>query len=183
MFWIIGKILTLISNLCIRFRSKYILHSFAEHGEDCHIDGGGNFSCRNISLGNNVFIGPNATFVSSRASIYIGSNVMFGPNVMIATGNHRIDVIGELMSNVKEKRKQDDEDVIIEDDCWIGMGVIILKGVKIGKGSVVGAGAIITCNIPPYSIATAKTELNIRPRFNEENLEKHINILSQKYNK
>ncbi|MBE5959640.1 MAG: CatB-related O-acetyltransferase [Lachnospiraceae bacterium] len=42
--------------------------------------------------------------------------------------------------------------IIIEDDVWIGFGVIILSGVRIGKGSVIAAGSIVTKDVPPYSI-------------------------------
>ena len=103
----------------------------------------------------------------------IGDNVMFGPNVMIATGNHRFDVVGVYMADVKEKRKEDDEDVLIENDVWIGMGSIILKGVHIGEGSIVGAGTIVTKDIPPYSIVTNKVAMNIRQRFTQEQVEQH----------
>ena len=103
---------------------------------------------------------------------------MFGPNVMIATGNHRFDVIGTYMSDVKEKREDDDKDVVIEDDVWIGMGVIILKGVHIGEGSIIGAGTIVTKDIPPYSIVTNKVTNNIRQRFTQEQLEQHKRMLN-----
>jgi len=43
--------------------------------------------------------------------------------------------------------------VTIEDDVWLGTGVIVNKGVTIGRGSVIGAGAVVTRDIPPYSIA------------------------------
>ncbi|RUR86001.1 hypothetical protein PCC6912_08260 [Chlorogloeopsis fritschii PCC 6912] len=43
--------------------------------------------------------------------------------------------------------------IVIEDDCWIGSGVRILDGVTIGQGSVIGAGAVVTKDIPPYSVA------------------------------
>ena len=43
--------------------------------------------------------------------------------------------------------------IVIEDDCWLGGGVIVLAGVTIGKGSVIGAGSIVTKDIPPYSVA------------------------------
>ena len=43
--------------------------------------------------------------------------------------------------------------VVIEDNCWIGGGVIILPGVTIGKGSVIGAGSVVTKNIPENSVA------------------------------
>ena len=52
----------------------------------------------------------------------------FGPNVTIETGEHRSDVIGEYMSLVVDKILSNDQDVRIEDDVWIGAGVIILKG-------------------------------------------------------
>lgn len=98
---------------------------------------------------------------------------MFGPNVMIATGNHRIDVIGSYMADVKEKRESDDEDVVIESDVWIGMNAIILKGVHIGEGSVIGAGAIVTKDVPPYSIVTNSVKMRIRERFTPEQIEQH----------
>jgi len=43
--------------------------------------------------------------------------------------------------------------IVIEDDCWLGNGVRVVDGVTIGQGSVVGAGAVVTKDIPPYSIA------------------------------
>ena len=133
MIWIIGKILQEIYNLNNRFICRYILHSFSKTGTNCHLEGPGHFSSDKILIGSNVFIGANAYWISSEANIYIGNNVMFGPNVMISTGNHRYDVIGKYMIDVKEKRDKDDEDVVIEDDVWIGMGAIILKGVTVRK--------------------------------------------------
>ncbi|NJM72477.1 MAG: acyltransferase [Scytonema sp. RU_4_4] len=43
--------------------------------------------------------------------------------------------------------------IVIENDCWLGTGVKVLDGVRIGCGSVIGAGAVVTKDIPPYSIA------------------------------
>ena len=43
-------------------------------------------------------------------------------------------------------------DIVIEDDVWIGFGVLIMSGVKVGKGSVIGARSIVTKDVPPYSI-------------------------------
>jgi len=45
------------------------------------------------------------------------------------------------------------EPVLIGDDVWIGIGAIILQGIRIGRGSIIGAGAVVTRDIPPYSIA------------------------------
>ena len=43
--------------------------------------------------------------------------------------------------------------VVIEDDVWIGLNVVVLQGVTIGRGAIVGAGAVVTKNIPAWSIA------------------------------
>ena len=42
---------------------------------------------------------------------------------------------------------------MIEDDAWLGLGVIVLDGVTIGRGAVIGAGAVVTGDVPPYAIA------------------------------
>ena len=169
----IGKLLANIENLRLRFVNYYKLCSLGKHGVNCHIEGGVNIAYRNIYLGDNVFIPSGATFLSSNAKILIGDNVMFGPNVTIVTGNHRFDVVGTYMVDVKEKRENDDEDVVVGNDVWIGMNTIILKGVHIGEGSVIGAGTIVTKSVPPYSIVTNKVVMNIRQRFTQEQIEQH----------
>ena len=53
--------------------------------------------------------------------------------------------------------------IIIEKNCWIGAGVTILRGARIGEGSVVGAGAIVRGVIPAHSLVTANRDLQIVP--------------------
>lgn len=48
--------------------------------------------------------------------------------------------------------------VVIEDDVWIGLNAIILKGVKIGRGAVVGAGSVITRDVEPYTIVVGSPQ-------------------------
>lgn len=86
----------------LRFINRYKLLKLASHGVNCHIEG---ISYSNIYIGNNVFIPAGSTFFSSDAKIIIGNNVMFGPNVMIATSNHRIDMVGKYMIDVKSGYK------------------------------------------------------------------------------
>jgi len=157
---------------------KYILNMVAEHGKDVTI--GEKFTAcgyENIYLGNHVYIGDQTRFLCTEAEIKIGNYVMFGPEVLIVTGNHRIDCVGEYMFNVKEKLPENDQPVIIADDVWIGARAIILKGSKIGRGSVIAAGAIVSGEIPEYSIYLGKKD--IRPRFNEEELVKHWEAMSK----
>lgn len=175
---LIGEFLLTIDSYKYRFINRYKLNHLGTHGTNCHIEGRVNISYTNIYMGNNVFIPDGSTFLSSNAKIIIGNNVMFGPNVMIATGNHRIDIIGKYMIDVKNKREHDDEDVVIGDDVWIGMNAMILKGVHIGEGSVIGAGAIVTKDVPPYSIITNGGGIKTRERFTEDQIKKHKSLLN-----
>ena len=59
--------------------------------------------------------------------------------------------------------------VIIEDDVWIGYGVIILSGTKIGKGAVIGAGSVVSGEVPPYSIFAGNKV--VKTRFPQEVIE------------
>ncbi len=143
---------------------------------DCKIYGNKN----NIKIGDNSVIGSKNTLLIARAKIIIGNYVMTGPEVMFITGNHRIDLVGEYMINVTNEMKlpENDQDIIIEDDVWIGARAIILKGVKIGEGSIIAAGAVVTKNIPPYSIYYGINK--IKKRFTEEQIKLHKEILKNK---
>jgi acetyltransferase-like isoleucine patch superfamily enzyme len=44
------------------------------------------------------------------------------------------------------------EDIVIEDDVWIGSGAVITDGVHVGKGAVVAAGAVVTKDVPPHTV-------------------------------
>lgn len=144
---------------------------------------GRNFSvsgASNILFGNNVSIGVNSLFMTTRAKIIIGDWVMSGPHLTIITGNHRTDLVGRYLMSVKDSEKlpENDSDVIIEGDNWIGANVTILKGVKIGEGSIVAAGSVVTKDIPAYEIWGGVPARFLKKRFDEETLEEHRRILS-----
>lgn len=54
--------------------------------------------------------------------------------------------------------------IIVEDDVWIGANSVILPGVTIGRGAVIGAGAVVTRNVPPYSIYAGVPARLVRAR-------------------
>ena len=134
----------------------------------------------NLSIGNNVSIPKGSTFFCTEAPLSIGNNVIFGPNPTIITGDHRIDVIGEYIINSKQKLKENDLPVIIEDDVWIGANVTILKGVTISKGSVVAAGAVVTKSFPAYSIIGGVPAKFLKSRFSTDDIIEHEAIISKR---
>lgn len=138
------------------------------------------YGAQNIFLGTSVSLGENNLLMSTRAKIKMGNHIMTGPNVCIITGNHRTDLVGRYMNTVgnEEKLPENDKDVIIEGDNWIGAGAMILSGVKVGFGSIVGGGAVVTKDIPPYAIVGGVPAVVIGYRFNQEEIIEHEKLLN-----
>lgn len=107
-----------------------------------------------VFVGDSVSIGRHCYFMCKLANVRIGNHVMTGPFVTMVTGGHRMDVFDRYMDEVgdEEKRPQDDQDIVIEDDVWIGANVTILKGVTVHSGSVLAAGAVVNRDVPPFAI-------------------------------
>lgn len=126
-----------------------------------------------ITLGNNVFIGnqgawfvspnlhPNPTLdignnttlnyrtvISVEEKVHIGNHCLIAEGVKIFDNNsHGLDFRNRTMM------PEDAKPIYIEDNVWIGMDSIILKGVTIGKGAVVAAGSIVTKDVPAMTLA------------------------------
>jgi maltose O-acetyltransferase len=139
------------------------------------------FHNKNITIGNDVFIGEYCRLQATKSCINIGSHVMLAPCVQIHGGDHRIDIIGRPIKSISESEKlpQNDLDVVIEDDVWIGACSIILKGVRIGKGSIIGANSVITNDVPSYSIVVGSKPQKILKRWSEAQIEEHENLLKR----
>ena len=119
---------------------------------------GGDYG-KGLSMGNNSSIGPNA-YVGCSGKITIGNNVMIGPKCSLFAENHNF---SNKELTIKEQGVNQ-KGIVIEDDCWIGSNVIILDGVRIGRGSVIGAGSLVSKDIPAGSIYINKRNINIRQR-------------------
>lgn len=129
----------------------------------------------NCSIGNDVYIGKNAMFICADAPLEIGDHVMFGPNCTIITGDHRIDIVGKYISQVTvaDKKPENDLPVKLEGDNWVGANSVILKGVTIGFGAVIAAGAVVTQNVPAYSIVGGVPAKIISMRFSDAEIREH----------
>lgn len=99
-----------------------------------------------VELGDNSDIGFQARI---NGKCIIGKNVIMGPGVWVYTRNHNIDSV-EIP--IKYQGTSEEKVVYIENDCWICARAFLLPGVRIGKGAVVAAGAVVTEDVPPYAI-------------------------------
>lgn len=121
----------------------------------------------NLSIGDGTSIPKGSTFYCTKAPLTIGKKVIFGPKPTIITGDHRIDIKDKYIIDItdEEKLPENDLPVTIEDGCWIGANVTILKGTTIGHDSVVAAGSVVTKSCAPYSIIGGVPAKLIKKRF------------------
>jgi maltose O-acetyltransferase len=130
-----------------------------ECGKNVNIEKGAYFAngCK-ISIGDNSGLGVNCKI---QQNVKIGNDVMMGEDVIIMTSSHNFEDVNIPM---RLQGFLPPNEVIIDDDVWIGSRVIILPGVKIGKGAIIGAGAVVTKNIPEYCIVGGVPAKIIRDR-------------------
>lgn len=112
-----------------------------------------------MAIGDGTWIGQQC-FFHSAGDIIIGRNVGIGPGVKIITSSHIEEGISKpiLHSRVEFSR------VVIEDDADIGVGAIILPGVRVGRGVQVGAGAVVSRDAPDYAVVAGVPARVLRMR-------------------
>jgi acetyltransferase-like isoleucine patch superfamily enzyme len=113
-----------------------------------------------VAIGDRSDIGCNV-IISSISGVELGRAVLVGGNTYIGGGRYKTDDLDELMIDQGLESKGP---VIIEDDVWLGAGVVVIDGSRIGHGSIVGSGAVVTGTIPPFSIAAGVPARVIKTR-------------------
>lgn len=134
--------ITLGAKAIRRFCGRMIMN---ECGEDANIEKGAQF-VSNMKLGKHSGIGANSIIANTT---YIGNDVMMARECIINPNNHKIDALDIPMN---QQGFEPVKPVVIDDDVWIGSRVIILSGVHVHKGSVIAAGAVVTHDVPRFSI-------------------------------
>jgi len=90
------------------------------------------------------------TFVNTGASISARAAVDIGRRCQIA--NHVVIMDSDFHGLIERDRPEPPAPIAIEDDVWIAVRATVLKGVRIGRGAVVAAGAVVVQDVPPYTL-------------------------------
>lgn len=122
-----------------------------------------------VTIGEHVYIGPGTRIVCDSA-VTIGSYVLIADQVDIAdTDSHALDWRArreELTASATDapfsRAAIATAPVVIEDDVWIGVKATVLKGVRIGRGAVVAAGAVVTQDVEPFTLVAGVPARKLR---------------------
>jgi len=101
-----------------------------------------------VSIGARSWIGPYC-LIYGNGDVQIGEDVLIAAHSSINSVSH---LTTEITTPINSQGIYCDP-VTIEDDVWIGLNCTILQGITVGRGSIVGAGAVVTRDLPPWSIA------------------------------
>lgn len=142
---------------------------------------GNNYIGRNVEIGSSgkIFFGSH-TSIQDRCIILgdveIGRYCIFAPNIYLSSGRHYYNLRPTLyikdqdamVQNDTELFKKHSNKIVIEDDCWLGINVVVMSGITIGKGSVIGANSVVTRNVEPYSVMAGSPSILFKKRLNFE---------------
>lgn len=117
----------------------------------------------NITLKDNIFIGRDTIF-HAYDSISIGNHTVIAAGCKLISANHRYEDLNIPINF----QGHDCKPILIDDDVWLGYGVIILPGVHLGKGCVVAAGSVVTKSFAPFSVLAGVPAKLIKLRQNNE---------------
>ena len=142
-------------------------HIFKKIGQNVNVEKGAWFGKgQDIEIGDNSGIGINAHILHNTI---IGRDVMIGPNLYMLEKSHRFDRTDIPMIQQGRHTDTHRDQVIIEDDCWIGQDVMIIGSRIIRRGTIIGARCLLTKSFPEYSIIGGNPARLIRTRMDSVN--------------
>lgn len=115
----------------------------------------------NIHIDSNTYVNGGMIHASPNACIKIGKNCLISYGVHLRTDTHYY----QDKSCLIRKQGNYEEDIVIEDDVWIGYGAQILPGITIKRGAVIGAGAVVTKDVREYTIVAGVPAKEIKHRL------------------
>ena len=107
-----------------------------------------------------------------KGKLVIKGHCAIADHFTVHTGNHAR-TVGKFITDIYPKPDSYDQDVIIEEDVWIGSHVTILSGVHVGRGSTLAAGAVVAKDVPPYSIVGGIPAKFIKFQYTKEQIKQH----------
>jgi lipopolysaccharide O-acetyltransferase len=117
-----------------------------------------------------IIIGDNVAasyyvHIAATNLVKIGSNVLIGSKVLITDHQHGDYQTSDILLSPAQRRLTSNLETIIGDNVWLGDGVVVMPGVKIGDSSVIGANSVVTHDVPSFTVVAGVPAVSLK-RFN-----------------
>jgi len=179
----VGKNVIFGRNVVLRHPRKIYIGDNVAIDDNTLLDAKG-IDNKGITIGNNVIIGRNCTIYCKDGDIHIGddvsisyNNAIFSANLVkvgkgirmgaysyLNGGSHTIDRTDIPIW----QQERSGNGIVLEDNVWLGANVKVLDGTKIGTEAIVGTGAVVTKDIPPFSVALGMPAKVVRSRLTSQ---------------
>ena len=138
-----------------------------------------------VSVGRYTYGTPQFKVWSEGERIEIGAFCSIADDVLIfGGGEHRLDWVTTYPLRIAFNSPGAGQDghphtkgpTVIGNDVWIGHGAMVVSGVRVGDGACIGAGAVVTRDVPPYSVVAGNPAKVVRRRFDEQSIARLLEI-------
>lgn len=161
----------------LKRRQKYSRRQFGAIGRETRIGPGCTLVPRNMFLADHVMIQNGVNFVSDTGRLKVGRYSVISTQCIIIPGTHLPAVGIPFYYQAANHIADADSTIVIEEDCWIGAGCILLMKSRIGRGAIIAAGSTVTKPIPPYAVAAGNPARIMAVKFTKEEIIRHEQAL------
>ena len=151
--------------LIAKLSYQYVQYKSGSVGKNLIVKGRCEGFSKKVHLGQNVSF--NGCKILGGGSLRIGNYFHSGQDLVIITQNHNYD----QSTAIPYDKTRIFKDTVIEDFVWVGHGVILVPGVRIGEGAIIAAGSVVTRDVQPMAIVGGNPAKEIKKRNMENFLE------------
>lgn len=174
---ILSRVKKALSTIHALYFAPLAYENYGQVGKHSIISNNSFLNCANMYIDDWCVIQGQNNFISYHGKLTIKKFSVISSGCTIVPGSHRLTVGVPFFLSTTNHVNDDEGDITIDEDCWIGTGCILLPKCHIGRGAVVGAGSVVKKDVPPYAVVVGSPARIIAVKFSFEQVLKHEAIL------
>ena len=163
--------------LYAQYIGVYNDNAYGKKGKHSIVASNSTLNQKNVFIDDFCVIQSHTNFISNKGKLIVKKYSVISSGCIIVPGSHQLTVGVPFYLSTTNHINDDEGDIIIDEDCWVGAGCILLPKCHIGRGAVVGAGSIVKKEIPPYAVVVGTPARIIATKFSINQILKHESLL------